>query len=365
MTKSEPPFKLAGLDHVVLLVRNLDHALAFYVYCLGAKVERRVDAIALTQLRVGRSLIDLIALDKPEGGWAREKAAGGGRNMEHLCIEIWPFEDGPLRAHLAAHEVKIVDEGKRYGSQGTGPSFYVLDPDGNTVELKGPPDVPPPKLDLDLTGGAYFLLEKDPRPEDLELHKKVLEQRAAASPRPVVPRPAHTTLSTKRLTLRPVRLGDAEPLFATFSDPETMRYWTEPAHTSLEQTRGFIARNVAAGDTGRSWAITRGSDTPIGLCNLYDRRDQIVGLGYMLAPDGRGHGYATEACQAVLAYAFNDWGIQRIWAQIDPRNTSSAAVLERLGFEREGYMRRDFLYAGQYVDSAYYGLLRENWERKR
>lgn len=335
MTKSEPPFKLAGLDHVVLLVRDLDRALTFYVDCLGATIERRVDTIALTQLRVGDSLIDLIALDKDQGAWAREKAAGGGRNMEHLCIEIWPFDDATLRAHLAAHDVKIVDEGKRYGARGTGPSFYVLDPDGNTVELKGPPDLPPKSA-----------------------------SGSAAESDPASLKPPHVALTTKRLTLRPVRMEDAEPMFRAFSDPETMRYWTEPAHTKLEQTRAFIARNVAAGDTGRSWAITRGSDTPIGLCNLYDRRDLIVGLGYMLAPDGRGHGYATEACQAVLGYAFNDWDMQRIWAQIDPRNTSSAAVLERLGFEREGYMRRDFLYAGEYVDSAYYGLLREDWERK-
>jgi catechol 2,3-dioxygenase-like lactoylglutathione lyase family enzyme len=135
---STPP-KLLGLDHVVLRVRDLDAALRFYAGMLGCSEERRLGALGLVQLRAGASLIDLVPVDSPLG-----KAGGGApdpnaKNVDHFCLRIEPFDAEALAAHLRAHGVEPGDVGERYGADGTGPSMYVRDPDGNVVELKGPP----------------------------------------------------------------------------------------------------------------------------------------------------------------------------------------------------------------------------------
>ena len=133
------PLKLLGLDHVVLRVRDLDAALGFYVGVLGCTEERRIDALGLVQLRAGAALIDLVPVDSPLG-----KAGGGppdatAKNVDHFCLRIEPFEAEALAAHLRVHGVTPGDVGERYGADGHGPSMYVRDPDGNVVELKGPP----------------------------------------------------------------------------------------------------------------------------------------------------------------------------------------------------------------------------------
>lgn len=134
-----PPFTMRGIDHVVLRVVDLPRMLAFYHDVLGCTDERDQAEIGLHQLRAGASLIDLVTIDGKLG--ARGGAAPGaeGRNLDHFAIAIDPFDDAGLRAHLAAHDVAIIEEGPRYGAGGEGPSFYIRDPEGNVVELKGPP----------------------------------------------------------------------------------------------------------------------------------------------------------------------------------------------------------------------------------
>lgn len=125
-------FRLKGLDHVVLRVSDMERALEFYCRGLGCREERRVESIGLVQLRAGASLIDLVPADGPPGT--------GGRNMDHFALAIEPFDEATLRQHLEAHGVAAGEVARRYGAEGQGPSLYVRDPDGNTVELKGPPD---------------------------------------------------------------------------------------------------------------------------------------------------------------------------------------------------------------------------------
>ncbi len=125
-------FTIKGLDHVVLRVADLDRALRFYCEVLGCTEERRLESIGLVQLRAGASLIDLVTAD------GAPEVAGG--NMDHFCLRIEPFDEAALRAHLAAHSVEVGEVARRYGAEGHGPSLYRQDPDGNTVELKGPPD---------------------------------------------------------------------------------------------------------------------------------------------------------------------------------------------------------------------------------
>lgn len=134
-----PPPRVLGLDHVVLRVRDLDAALGFYVDTLGCTEERRSDALGLVQLRAGASLIDLVPVDSPLGRNGGGPPDPDSRNVDHFCLRIEPFDAAALAAHLRAHGVAPGDVGERYGADGTGPSMYVRDPDGNVVELKGPP----------------------------------------------------------------------------------------------------------------------------------------------------------------------------------------------------------------------------------
>ena len=124
-------FEILGIDHVVLRVADLERAIAFYEGVLGAKVERRAEKFALVQLRAGRSLIDLI-------GAPADEARGAG-NMDHFALRIEPFDEAAIRAHLEAHGIEAGELKTRYGAEKEGPSLYIEDPDGNRVELKGPP----------------------------------------------------------------------------------------------------------------------------------------------------------------------------------------------------------------------------------
>lgn len=136
---SASPFRPLSLDHVVLRVRDVTRSTAFYCDVLGARVEKVQEAIGLHQLRAGTSLIDLVDL---EGTLGRKGGAAPGaeaRNMDHLCLRIDPFDEAAIRSHLQACGVTPGDVVSRYGAEGQGPSMYITDPDGNSVELKGPP----------------------------------------------------------------------------------------------------------------------------------------------------------------------------------------------------------------------------------
>jgi glyoxylase I family protein len=125
-------FTIKNIDHVVLRVADLDRAIGSYCEVLGCVLERRVESINLVQLRAGGSLVDLLAADPPQEG-----AAG---NMDHFCLRIEPFDEAAIRRHLERHGVAVGEVARRYGAEGLGPSLYIQDPDGNTVELKGPPE---------------------------------------------------------------------------------------------------------------------------------------------------------------------------------------------------------------------------------
>lgn len=136
------PFTVERIDHVVLRVADLDRALAFYVGALGCTVEKVQAGIGLTQLRAGESLIDLVPLEGLLGRQGGVGPGAEGRNVDHICLKIAPFDAPSLTAHLTACGIAVPAEGavSRYGAEGQGPSLYITDPDGTTVELKGPPE---------------------------------------------------------------------------------------------------------------------------------------------------------------------------------------------------------------------------------
>lgn len=131
--------QIRHIDHVVLRVKSLDAMAAFYCDVLGCTVEKRQDEIGLLQLRAGSCLVDLVPVDGKlgrEGGAAPGKE---GRNMDHLCFRVEPFDEAAIRAHLAGVGVLAGPQESRYGAEGEGPSIYLNDPEDNTIELKGPP----------------------------------------------------------------------------------------------------------------------------------------------------------------------------------------------------------------------------------
>jgi glyoxylase I family protein len=133
-SKSEIGIRLAGLDHVVLRVGDLDRAIEFYEKVLNCRVERRLEQPKLVQLRAGASLIDLVPAAASPGA----AADAAGRNMDHFAVRVDGFDAAALAAHLRRHGVEVGEVRERYGAEGYGPSLYISDPDGNTVELKGP-----------------------------------------------------------------------------------------------------------------------------------------------------------------------------------------------------------------------------------
>lgn len=132
--------RVREIDHIVLRVADLARSLAFYCDALGCTVERRVDALGLVQLRAGRSLIDLVPLAGKLGAAGGAGPGAEGRNVDHFCLRVEPWDEAAIRAELARHGIAAGPTASRVGADGEGPSIYLGDPDGNTVELKGPPD---------------------------------------------------------------------------------------------------------------------------------------------------------------------------------------------------------------------------------
>jgi catechol 2,3-dioxygenase-like lactoylglutathione lyase family enzyme len=132
------PFALEGLDHVTLLVTGMDAAQRFYVDVLGCEPESSFPQFGMELFRCGAALIVLVDIADPNGAWAKPPV-GGGRNMDHVCLALSRFGHEEMRSWLAAHEVAIIEESFHGGARGESLSFYVRDPFGNVLELKGPP----------------------------------------------------------------------------------------------------------------------------------------------------------------------------------------------------------------------------------
>lgn len=130
--------RLADIDHVVLRVVKLDAMIAFYCDVLGCHIERRQDEIGLVQLRAGHALVDLVPVDGKLGMMGGAAPQREGRNVDHICFRVDGFDAPAIRAELAVHGVACGEVASRYGAQGEGPSLYLDDPEGNTIELKGP-----------------------------------------------------------------------------------------------------------------------------------------------------------------------------------------------------------------------------------
>lgn len=173
-------------------------------------------------------------------------------------------------------------------------------------------------------------------------------------------------LRTARLDLRAISATDVDALFAIFSDPQVMRYWSRGPYSSPEELQAYFEATEQAflSRSQLRWGLARREDgRVIGVCSLYaiDANNLRADIGYILHKEAWGLGYMQEALTAIFDYAFEVMSLRRIEADIDPCNAASIASLERLGFQREGLLKERWLVDGEVSDSLMMGLLRKSW----
>lgn len=176
------------------------------------------------------------------------------------------------------------------------------------------------------------------------------------------------TIETERLRLRWITRDDVPALMSIFSDPSVCRFLLRPPLRDLSgaaELQEEIAR-LFAERTLFQWGLTeRDSDAVVGTCTLawLSAEHARAELGFVLAQDKWGRGYMGEALPALIDFAFNTLGLHRLEADADPRNDRSIRLLERLGFQREGYQRERYNVNGELQDAVLFGLLRDDWAR--
>ena len=173
-------------------------------------------------------------------------------------------------------------------------------------------------------------------------------------------------LELERLRIRPVDTGDVLPIFNMWSDEETTRYLARPKFEEPAEAEAMVQRILAGYEDGSllQLAIERKADRSfVGLCILfhYHTTSKRAEIGYSLAREHWSKGYMAEALRGLVGHAFDAMQLNRLEADIDPRNAPSARVLERLGFQPEGRMRERWIVKGEVSDTMMYGLLRSDW----
>ncbi len=131
------PINITHIDHVVIRVNDLPSMLAFYQEVLGCKLERGPSESGLAQLRAGLSLIDLVDVNGSLGQQGGAPPDHSAPNMDHVCLQVLPWDANEINAHFKRFGVQIGEVAQRYGAAGVGPSIFLKDPEGNTIELKG------------------------------------------------------------------------------------------------------------------------------------------------------------------------------------------------------------------------------------
>ncbi|MCS5735402.1 GNAT family N-acetyltransferase [Herbiconiux daphne] len=187
-----------------------------------------------------------------------------------------------------------------------------------------------------------------------------------------IPWAPHYPVLTERLALRPHRLGDFDDLTIYHSDPEVVRYIPWPVRTP-EQTREALASRTRQGTVFEpgQWLVlameVRETRRVIGEVLLkYDSETDARGeLGYAMAADMAGHGYATEAARAVLKLAFESFGLHRVIARLDARNEASARLLRRLGMRQEAVHLSATFFKGEWTDDLVFALTEDEWRAGR
>jgi ribosomal-protein-alanine N-acetyltransferase len=171
------------------------------------------------------------------------------------------------------------------------------------------------------------------------------------------------TIRTPRLLIRLVAEEDLPALLAVNADDVATRYLPYASWSGMEDAQAWFGRatvRLAAREAAQFVMVLPETGHVIGSCLLFkfDEASARAEVGYVLGREHWGSGYMLEAMKAVVDFAFDQLGLRRLEAEIDPRNIASARLLERLGFAREGLLRDRWDSKGEISDSGLYGLLR-------
>ena len=175
-------------------------------------------------------------------------------------------------------------------------------------------------------------------------------------------------ITTPRVVLRWISEDDIDGLYEVFSDPQVMRYWSRGPlanrEAAAEMQREIVEGNFS--NTMLKWGLAlRESNSVIGTTTLFNLNldNGRAEIGYAMGRAYWGKGYMNEALRALVKHAFEVMDLRRLEADVDPRNAASIRTLERLGFQREGFLRERWHVNGELQDALFYGLLRREWQR--
>lgn len=289
-------FAIQAIDHIVLRVQDLQRAVDFYEQVLFCSVVRRRDDLGLIHLRAGASMIDLVSLSGPLGRLGGAAAGAEGRNVDHFCLRIEPFDEAALIRHLADHGVQALGPAEQnFGAEGDGLSLYLCDPDGNRLELKGPANE-----------GAI----------------------SAASILPMqVP-----ALQTARLNLLPLSSACAPAYQAFYTEPDASRAYGGPLTPGAAWAR--LASDLGSWQLQGFgvWALQRREQGDVvGVCGFWQGPGWPRELTWWLLPEARGAGLALEASKAAIAHAYEAWAWPEVQTYMNDNNDAARALVLRLG----------------------------------
>lgn len=176
-------------------------------------------------------------------------------------------------------------------------------------------------------------------------------------------------LETERLLLRPIRVSDAEDMFAYARDPEVTRYLLWHPHPNIEHTRSYLEYLAGRYRLGMHYewgVILKEESRMIGTCGFVsiDCTHRKAEIGYVLNPQYRGLGLMPEAVQRVLAFGFDMLSLHRIEARYMVGNNASRHVMEKVGMHFEGVQREAMLVKGAYRDIGMCAILSPEYRRE-
>ncbi len=165
------------------------------------------------------------------------------------------------------------------------------------------------------------------------------------------------TLKTKRLTLRAARQDDLHDLFAIFSDPRAMKYWSTAPHESSTRTQENLERLIAAAQVQLIYFVIEMNERVIGTTGMHKENE----IGFLLHPDYWRQGIVTEAMAAIIPHIFATTDVTQLTADADPDNAASVGLLHSLGFQETGRAKDTYCIDGVWSDSVYFALQRADY----
>ncbi len=177
-------------------------------------------------------------------------------------------------------------------------------------------------------------------------------------------------IQTDRLNLRPITMQDLDEVYAIYADVQTMKFWSEPPMQFIAQAKEKIMQSIQANENGTALSLVvelKETQQMIGQISMYNfhQASARAEIGYVLSRKQWQKGLMSEALLAFIAFCFTELNLRRLEADIDPDNTASAALLQNMGFDKEGYLKQRWVVDGLMTDSALYGLLKSTWQNTK